>query len=94
MRFTAETSEMLEMGNFTSAIKYSSPDGLTSDSLSPTPSVCTDGRSYADVITNFLGWIDYQIFLAMGHHDNIIIISWALAHAKGAHRSTMGKKIW
>ena len=46
---------------------------------SPTPSVCTDGRSYADVITNFLGWIDYQIFLAMGLHDNIIIISWALA---------------
>ena len=37
MWFTAETSELLEMENFTSAITYFSPDGLTSDSLPPPP---------------------------------------------------------
>ena len=35
MQFTAETSEVLEMENFISAITYSCPDGLTSDSLPP-----------------------------------------------------------
>ena len=39
------------MQNFTSAIIHSSPDRLIPDSLPPQ--------------SNFLGWIDYQIFLAM-----------------------------
>ena len=42
------------------------PVGLTPDSLPLSPSVCMDGRSYADAITKILGWIDYQIFLTMG----------------------------
>ena len=39
VRFTAETSEVLEMQNFTSAtcITYSSPDGLTSVTCFPLP---------------------------------------------------------
>ena len=37
MRFTAETSGVPEMQTFTSAITYSSPDGLTPDSLPPPP---------------------------------------------------------
>ena len=64
--FTAEMSELLKMENFTSAITYSSPDGLTSDSLPhPPASVRTGGRTLTSQ-PNFLGWIDYQIFLAMG----------------------------
>ena len=43
---TAETSGTLEMQNFTSAITYSFPDRLTSDSLRPPPpSVRTGGRT-------------------------------------------------
>ena len=37
MWFTAETSEVREMQTFTSAITYSSPDGLTPDSFLPPP---------------------------------------------------------
>ena len=37
MRFTAENSGVPEMQTFTSAITYSSPDGLTPDSLPPAP---------------------------------------------------------
>ena len=50
------------------------PDGLTPDSLpSPPPpppppplKECTDGRSTLTSLPKFLGWIVYQIFLAMG----------------------------
>ena len=65
MRFTAETNELLEMQNFTSAITYPFPDGLTSDSLSPPPaSVRTGGRtltkfSWMDRLPNFLSYGGY-----------------------------------
>ena len=53
------------MKNFTSAITYSSPDGLTPDFLPPSP-VFKDGRSYADVITNFSPMDRLRNFLSYG----------------------------
>ena len=42
---------------------YSSPDRMTPDTLQhPPESEQTEGPK----VPNFLGWIDYQIFLAVG----------------------------
>ena len=62
MWFTTELSGVLEMQNFTSAVIYSSQDGLTPDTLSPPPEsvLLAFGRTF------FFGRIDYQIFLALG----------------------------
>ena len=58
MWFTAETSGVLEMQTFTSAITYSFLDGHDSWLPSRSPRVCTVSvRSYGDVMTNF-SWID------------------------------------
>ena len=58
MWFTAETSGVLEMQTFTSAITCSFPDGHDSWLPSRSPRVCTVSiRSYSDVMTNF-SWID------------------------------------
>ena len=43
------------MENFISAITYSCPDGLTSDSLPPPSAAVRKGGSDADVITKFYG---------------------------------------
>ena len=50
MRFTEETSEVLENKNFTSAITYSSPDGLTLEISFPHPQ-----RVYGP---NVHAWVD------------------------------------
>ena len=45
---------------------YSSPDRMTPDTLQrPQESEQTEGRTLTS-LANFLGWIDYQIFLAVG----------------------------
>ena len=54
MWFTAEPSGVLEMQNFTSALTYSSPDGLTFTPL-PLPQSLYGQRSV-------LRWRDNQIF--------------------------------
>ena len=53
MWFTAETSEVLEMKNFTSAKTYSSPDGLSLVIPFPHPQRVYERTEYADVITKF-----------------------------------------
>ena len=53
---TAETSGVLEMQNVTSAITYSSPDGLTSDSLPPPPASQRYKEDYASHVLSQKAW--------------------------------------
>ena len=64
MWFTSETSGVLEMQNFTSAIIL--PGRADSWLPSPSPSVCTYVRVYADVIIKFSRMDRWPFFLSYG----------------------------
>ena len=49
---------------------YSSPDGLTPDTLPRPPESKRTGSQTLTSQPNYLRWIDYKIFLAMGLHSS------------------------